>query len=337
MEQPIEERSFVTRNIDRLRQIFLAPMRPAVVMWYAFIVITLALLGYWINFSLEPYLECHKKAGGDCDFWYVSGSTTMWGEFGDFFGGTVNPVLGFLTICLLVSELRESRRAAERAEVAHRSTERALNEQLKEAKSQNNFANYYKHLEEFYSYVKSYLESMKQQKYTVLVVAMRNTHRMLYPSARDGGLTIDRAARSKLTRNLREFLQVLIDLESTEPEEIKKMCEDIRKIANNLEKEYNGKVTFSSAFFGHSLPHHKSISALHLIFLQLNYIYSFDVYYDDGEIMECLNFIDKLYKLFPESFGDKKSEYSLWMGESYFKLIEEESKYMVDLLDTLDK
>ena len=53
----------------------------------AIIVILLAWLGYYLNFGINGHL---------------SDKTDVWGQFGDYIGGVVNPILSFITIYLLI-------------------------------------------------------------------------------------------------------------------------------------------------------------------------------------------------------------------------------------------
>lgn len=68
----------------------------------------------------------------------LSTDTTAWGTFGDFVGGTLNPILSFfgliallLTIALQSKELESTRKELERAASAQEKTEKLLAEQSK--------------------------------------------------------------------------------------------------------------------------------------------------------------------------------------------------------------
>jgi hypothetical protein len=67
-----------------------------------------------------------------------SDSVGTWGQFGDFVGGAINPVVGLLTIWLLTASLKQSRqeliltrRALDDAKDSQLATEKALREQIK--------------------------------------------------------------------------------------------------------------------------------------------------------------------------------------------------------------
>lgn len=71
------------------------------VLFVVFVFFLLLIVGYRLNFD-----------GGFSD------SRAVWGQFGDFLGGTLNPILGFVTVIILVStlkiqreELKEARKA----------------------------------------------------------------------------------------------------------------------------------------------------------------------------------------------------------------------------------
>lgn len=62
----------------------------------AALIITLALLFYYLNFGVGNEL---------------SDSAEIWAQFGDYFGGVVNPILSFLSIILLIRSLNLQRQA----------------------------------------------------------------------------------------------------------------------------------------------------------------------------------------------------------------------------------
>lgn len=60
------------------------------------LIIGLVWLSYYLNFGLDGKL---------------SGKTDVWGQFGDYVGGVVNPILSFITIYLLIQSLALQREA----------------------------------------------------------------------------------------------------------------------------------------------------------------------------------------------------------------------------------
>lgn len=48
----------------------------------------------------------------------LSDKQSVWGQFGDFVGGLVNPIIGFFTIWLLAVSLRQNRKALNQANIA---------------------------------------------------------------------------------------------------------------------------------------------------------------------------------------------------------------------------
>lgn len=73
---------------------------------------------YFVNFGLIQRLP--------------SGGPTSWGEFGDFFGGIVNPIIGIVTVILVVRTLKATReeaaetRAQLEQQLEHQREERVL-------------------------------------------------------------------------------------------------------------------------------------------------------------------------------------------------------------------
>jgi hypothetical protein len=90
-------------------------------------VFLVSLFAYVANFSW-PFKEVKGV---------LSGSTGTWGEFGDYLGGVVNPMVGVITIWLLTVSLKQSqqemaltRKALQYAEASQKATEAALREQI---------------------------------------------------------------------------------------------------------------------------------------------------------------------------------------------------------------
>ncbi len=70
---------------------------------------------------------------------YSLGGTTAFGEFGDYIGGILNPILGFATVILLISsiriqmkELRESTKALQKSQTAHEEQVKISKQELEE-------------------------------------------------------------------------------------------------------------------------------------------------------------------------------------------------------------
>jgi hypothetical protein len=53
---------------------------------------------------------------------------STWGEFGDFIGGLVNPIIGFFTIWLLAASLRQNHKALAQAKTELESTRKAIDD-----------------------------------------------------------------------------------------------------------------------------------------------------------------------------------------------------------------
>lgn len=61
----------------------------------------------------------------------------VWGQFGDFMGGTLNPVLGFLTVIILISTLRMQRKELKDSRKAIKYNNRLIKNQLKTMREQS--------------------------------------------------------------------------------------------------------------------------------------------------------------------------------------------------------
>lgn len=90
--------------------------------WVAAVLLLIALTAYLANFK-----------GG------LSDQTSVWGEFGDYLGGLVNPIVGFLTICLLTVSLRQNQLALQQARAELRLARKAI-EQAKEVQQKTESA-----------------------------------------------------------------------------------------------------------------------------------------------------------------------------------------------------
>lgn len=80
--------------------------------------------------------------------WPISDSVGTWGQFGDYVGGAINPIVGLITIWLLTASLKQSReemaltrKAMQDAEASQKATEAALRAQItlsEQARDMNN-------------------------------------------------------------------------------------------------------------------------------------------------------------------------------------------------------
>ena len=101
----------------------------------------------------------------------ITKSNEKWGQFGDFLGGVVNPVVGFLTIWLLSVSLRQNQislsqanRQLDEATDLQQSTKNALQEQIELAEKTRDFANaiaVFKHSNEVYTSLRQIQHSMQ--------------------------------------------------------------------------------------------------------------------------------------------------------------------------------
>jgi tetratricopeptide (TPR) repeat protein len=164
----------------------------------------LCLLLVAIHFSISSFGDCVNNLKTTCTDNEWADYRAAWGQFGDFMGGMVNPFLGLLTVYLLVTELRQSRAAQERSEIA-------LREQIDLAKSQNNFANYFKHLGLF----EEYTERTSKELKVIEAIDWRLMHSLVYPNAKKGNYDINRKLLFKAIQQNIAFLKALKSFEQT--------------------------------------------------------------------------------------------------------------------------
>lgn len=130
----------------------------------------------------------------------LSNDQGTWGEFGDFVGGAVNPIIGFFTIWLLAVSLRQNHKALSQANTAlvqakqeleltrkaiddsrvmQQATERALNEQLKLAantRDMNNAFVLWKHYAEQRESLYQRIEEVERYNIHANIYAMKAEH-----------------------------------------------------------------------------------------------------------------------------------------------------------------
>lgn len=99
---------------------------------FAFLGLFLLLLLYYLQFGGEP-----------------SNSQAVWGAFGDYVGGTINPMLGFLTVIILINTLGVQRKELREARKAIKINNRLVTDQLKVIRSQALEGTFFRLLEDF--------------------------------------------------------------------------------------------------------------------------------------------------------------------------------------------
>lgn len=72
----------------------------------------------------------------------------QWGQAGDFFGGILNPIIGLITVLLVVYSIRQNQKALEQNELALKQNEKALTDSHNELKNSNSVLSAQKHLME---------------------------------------------------------------------------------------------------------------------------------------------------------------------------------------------
>lgn len=193
---------------------------------WATVCLFLAGIAYFINFCLVPYVSCVSNGAQVCEWIWFSASTGTWGEFGDFFGGMLNPFMTFLTVILLVETIRQQNRAIEqsqdvinltreeikiaRIEIAMsreiaKKTEEALNSQIGISTSQNNLTNFFQHRNQYEVYIDKSFGGDHG-------IATRQFHSLVYPLAKLGDLSVSIYWIEKLYEEICEDVSVIDNL-----------------------------------------------------------------------------------------------------------------------------
>lgn len=244
---------------------------------YALLMLVTAIGIYVINFSLWPFVDCINSNGfSECEWYGFSSKRDEWGQFGDFVGGLVNPFIGLLTIYLLVTTISQQSRALDQTEIAldhankaleqnasaleltrteiqiaqseikigreiQRDTEAALKEQINVAREQNNFANYYKHLEEFMIHFREW-----NSKYSTIQFGIheRRLHLYLYPKSNTGNRDTNKAIVRKFLAVLIEYIE-MFDLENyLDLDDLQKIPEKNIDFDERIGSIFESKVNF---------------------------------------------------------------------------------------------
>lgn len=79
----------------------------------------------------------------------LSESRAVWGQFGDFLGGVLNPTLGFVTVLILISNLKLQRIALEETRDSLSESNKLTTFQLKASKNQSLENTFFRLLEDF--------------------------------------------------------------------------------------------------------------------------------------------------------------------------------------------
>ncbi len=205
-------------------------------LWIAGVVLVIALVSVSVHFGNSDFGDCNliqdAEKKSDCLKSEQAEYRSAWGQFGDFMGGVVNPIFGFLTIWLLVTELKATRRATEEARIAQEKTERALRDQLKEAKFQNAFSNYYKHLEEFERFYLKIVD--KGHEYCVFKADVRWLHSFIYPAAKNGVFAINSEVAEAIANAFKKLVSPLTQCNAYEVNE--KNIEKLKCAKSSMEK-----------------------------------------------------------------------------------------------------
>ncbi len=119
--------------------------------WLIALIICLAL--YILNQVKDFYFE--KQ-----DLCFISQEVESLGQMGDFFGGMLNPILGFLSFCLLLITIKLQSKELKNSTEELAKSSKALTEQSKSLQLQN-FENTFFNLIELYNFIKINLSKIK--------------------------------------------------------------------------------------------------------------------------------------------------------------------------------
>lgn len=188
-----------------------------IILGIALVVFAVFFVQLCMGFAESIWLECDEKelksAYEKCLYSRPDSFRAAMGQFGDAIGGLMNPLIGLITVFLFVRSLRqnqevlrisqeeliETRNAVQQATDAQEKMEISLRKQLNLARSQNNFAKYYKHLEEFSNHVKPLVPLNAVPSVSI---NYRQLHRLIYPKIRSG-------SESASKELVRQFAQTL--------------------------------------------------------------------------------------------------------------------------------
>jgi hypothetical protein len=124
----------------------------------------------------------------DIPYIHIRSDGAAWGQFGDYVGGVINPVVGLITIWLLTASLKQSQqemalttKALKDAEASQKATEAALRDQIKVSEHARDMGNAVELLQYYrtrYEYLrnhgKSNTDTRNRKHYGVLAEQMES-------------------------------------------------------------------------------------------------------------------------------------------------------------------
>ncbi|MDO8345911.1 MAG: hypothetical protein Q7T48_22120 [Cellvibrio sp.] len=247
------------------------------VLWAAGLIFFISLVAVSIHFLGAELPNCNEaKEPSECKALYWVEYRASWGQFGDFMGGMVNPFIGLLTIYLLVTTIAQQGRALDQTEKAldhankaleqnasaleltrteiqlaqaeikigreiQQSTELALKEQIEIARGQNNFANYYKHLEEFMIHFR---EWHSKYKFINFEIHERRLHLYLYPKSNTGNRDTNKAIVRRFLAVLIEYIEMFQIDKHSDSDDILNISKSIADFDEKIGSIFDSKVKF---------------------------------------------------------------------------------------------
>lgn len=195
-----------------------------------YISLTTILVFAILTIGIVSYFYASHFSGG------LSSKQGTWGEFGDFFGGTLNPILSFLTIIALlltivlqVDELKQARAAAE-------ASASALTSQLKIAENQAREQSFFRFLDELKS----------DEEIKSCIKESRRLAGMIYAFIYKDG--IENTERKVITKEIEPYINKIFFMGSLFQHAIEKTTA-ISKIINEFDEDDRAKYSKLTATY----------------------------------------------------------------------------------------
>lgn len=173
-------------------------------------------------------------------------------------------------------------------------------EQIKLTRSQNNFSNYFKHVEEFEKYCKLHVGKIE-------LSARRSTHSRIFKKARQGDFSIDEKVREEFEKNLLSLMRHFLNL-SRGASNWEAPAGTIIFIRNELSLLYSGTpipadgIPFTYMEKELTIPNGTDIGLYESVIEVVNYVdtlFKFDQHYESSMLFR--NLTKANLKEFPES------------------------------------
>lgn len=181
-------------------------------LWIGVLFFLIVLTSYFLNFGISTTSETWLRS--------FSNSNSDWGTFGDYIGGLLNPMLGLVTVWLLLKNLHQNnqmlKQAADELELTRNEIERgleiqnntksALDKQIFLSENQHKIDNIFNHSSRFSDYLK---ESLNSSSCRIDAIQTRQLYRKLYPNATEGNLDLGKDLLKAFIQRISLFFNIL--------------------------------------------------------------------------------------------------------------------------------